>query len=155
MVRKKNCEVLIGSKREPDFGSVIVFGAGGTSAELLHDTSIGFPPLNQTLASRLMENTSIYEQMQSSKLNASVLEEVLVNFSQLVMDFPEISEVDINPLLADDVSAVAVDARIVVDTSWLMRQGADHHQHMVIAPYPRQYVSTRELKNGIRVTLVL
>ncbi|MCW4018521.1 MAG: bifunctional acetate--CoA ligase family protein/GNAT family N-acetyltransferase [Candidatus Bathyarchaeota archaeon] len=155
MVRKKTCEILVGSKREPNFGSVIVFGAGGTSAEMLQDTSIGFPPLNQALARRLMENTSIYKQMQSSKhpLNASVLEEVLVNFSQLVMDFPEIAEIDINPILADEGSAVAVDARIVVDTSRLMRQGADHHQHMVIAPYPKQYVSTRELKNGIRVTL--
>jgi acetyltransferase len=155
IVHGRRHEILVGSKKDPQFGSLILFGAGGTSAEILKDTSIGFPPLNHILARRLMENTSLFKHSQSSNyhLNSLLLEEILVRFSQLIMDFPEIAEMDINPLLVDESEVVAVDARIVVDRSRLMREGAEHHEHLVIAPYPKQFVSSRYLNNGTEVML--
>jgi acetyltransferase len=155
MIRKKGYEILIGSKKDPQFGSTILFGTGGTATEFFKDTSIGFPPLNKVLSRRLMENTKIYKHASSGKhpFNAEVLEEILINFSQLVSDFPEIEEMDINPLIVDGDSAVAVDARIVIDASRIMREGAEHHEHLVIAPYPKKYVTLRKLKNETQVLL--
>jgi acetyltransferase len=155
MIRKKGYELLVGSRRDPQFGSIILFGTGGTSAELFKDTSVGFPPLNQVLARRLMENTAIYKYASLGKhlLNAAFLDEILVKFSQLISDFPEIDSIEINPLIADLSGAVAVDARIVIDTSRIMREVAEHHEHLVIAPYPKKYISIRNLKNGVNVLL--
>ena len=155
MIRKKGYELLIGSKKDPQFGSVIIFGMGGTAAELFKDVSVGFPPLNQVLARRLVENTAIYKHASSSGLpfNVKLLEEILAKFSQLVIDFPEIKEIDINPLIVDESSAVAVDARIVIDTDRIMREVADHHDHLVIASYPKKYVTNRKLKNETQVLL--
>ncbi|MEM3641314.1 MAG: acetate--CoA ligase family protein, partial [Candidatus Bathyarchaeia archaeon] len=97
MIRKKVYELLIGSKKDPQFGSVIVFGTGGVATELLHDVSVGLPPLNQVLARRLIEQTKIHKLLESSKysINVKLLEEILVKFSQLVVDFPEIKEIEI------------------------------------------------------------
>jgi acetyltransferase len=154
MIRKKGYELLIGSKKDPQFGSVIIFGMGGTGAELFKDVNIGFPPLNQVLARRLVESTAIYKHASSSGLpfNVKLLEEILVRFSQLVIDFPEIKEIDINPLIVDERSAVAVDARIVIDTDKIMRE-AELHEHLVIAPYPNKYVTQWKLKNETPVLL--
>ena len=155
MIRQKRYELLIGSKKDAQFGSIIIFGTGGTSAELFRDISIGFPPLNRVLARPLMENTAVYKFASSvgRRFNIELLEEVLVKFSQLVIDFPEIKEIEINPLIVDESSAVAVDARVVIDTDRMMREVADHHEHLVIAPYPKKYVTLRKLKNGIEVLL--
>jgi acetyltransferase len=155
MVRGKGYELLIGSKKDSQFGPVIIFGTGGTATELFRDVSVGFPPLNQVLARRLVEDTAIYKHASSSDhpLNVKFLEEILVKFSQLVADFPEITEIDINPLIVDESSAVAVDARIVVDTERIMREVAEHREHFAIASYPKRYVAARELKNGVNVLL--
>jgi len=154
MIRRKGYELLIGSKKDPQFGSVIVFGMGGVAAELLKDVSIGFPPLNQVLARRLMEKTAIYKHAESSGLpfNVKLLEEILVKFSQLVIDFPEIKEIDINPLIVNENSAIAVDARIVMDADKILRE-IQPHEHLVIAPYPRKYISEWRLKDGTSVLL--
>lgn len=104
---------MIGSKKDPEFGSVIVFGMGGIATEWFKDISVGFPSLNQVLARRLIERTAIYRHATSSgSLNLRLLEEVLVKFSQLLVDFPEIEEMDINPLIVNENTAVAVDARV-------------------------------------------
>ncbi|NWG10529.1 bifunctional acetate--CoA ligase family protein/GNAT family N-acetyltransferase [Candidatus Bathyarchaeota archaeon] len=154
MIRKRGYELLVGSKKDPQFGSVILFGMGGINAELSKDISIGFPPLNQVLARRLMERTAIYRYLQSCEdsINIKLLEEILVKFSQLVIDFPEIKEIDINPLIVSKGDAVAVDARIVLDAEG-MSQGFQLHGHLVIAPYPRKYIAQWELKDGTRVVL--
>jgi len=154
MIQKRGCELLIGSKKDPQFGSVIVFGMGGIATELLRDTCIGFPPLNQILARRLVEKTAIFKHLESSgyPLDVKLLEEVLVKFSQLVIDFPEIKEMDINPLIVGESDAVAVDARIVIDTDRIL-QGVQPHEHLVIAPYPRKYITQLELRNGTSVVL--
>jgi len=147
MMRQKGHELIIGSKKDVQFGSVILFGMGGTAAELFKDVSIGFPPLNQTLARRLIEDTALYKQAQSlgQPLNVKLVEEILVKFSQLVTDFPEIKETDINPLITDENSAVAVDARIVIDYDRMMREVADHQDTSLIASYPKKYVAAKRL----------
>lgn len=155
MIREKGHELLIGSKKDSQFGSIIIFGMGGTATELFKDVSIGFPPLNQTLARRLIEDTAIYKHAQSigHPLNVKLLEEILVKFSQLVTDFPEIKEIDINPLIVNENGAVAVDARIVIEWDRMMREAAEHQDNLLIASYPQKYVATRKLKNGTHVLL--
>jgi acetyltransferase len=155
MIRKNGCELFVGSKKDPQFGPVIIFGMGGRSAELFKDVRVGFPPLDQVLARRLVEDTAVYKYALSSghPFNIKLLEEILVKFSQLVTDFPEINEVDINPLVVDESSAVAVDARIVIDTDRLMREFAEHREQLAIASYPKKYVAAWELKNGTKVLL--
>lgn len=153
MIQKRGYELLIGAKKDSQFGSVVVFGMGGVAAEVARDVSIGFPPLNLVLARRLMERTAIYSRLSNEfPCGAKVLEEILVKFSQLVIDFPEIKEIDINPLIFDGGSAVAVDARIVIDAE-KVAQNIQSHEHLVIAPYPRKYVTNWQLKNGVCVTL--
>jgi len=154
MIRDKTCELLIGSKKDMQFGSVIVFGMGGIATELFRDISIGFPPLNQILARRLMEKTGICKHLEASgyRLNTKLLEEILVKFSQLVIDFPEIKEMEINPLMVDEKNAVAVDARIVIDTERVLGE-TKPHEHLVIAPYPIKYVTNWVLKDGTQVTV--
>jgi acetyltransferase len=130
-----------------------MFGAGGSSAELLKDTSIGFPPLNQVLARRLIEKTAIFRILESMEypVNAK-LEEILVKLSHLVIHFPEIKEMDINPVVVSEGDAVAVDARIIIDKT-RMTQPILPHEHVVIAPYPRKYVTHWKLNNSTPVTL--
>jgi acetyltransferase len=154
MIQKRRCEILVGSKKDPRFGSIIVFGRGGVTLDFPKDVSMGFPPLNQVLARRLMENTIIYKLLNSKEysVSAKILEEILVKFSQLVIDFPEIKEIDINPIIVGENDAVAVDARIVIDTKRKL-QKSQHHKHLVIAPYPKKYVTQWKLKNGTLVVL--
>jgi acetyltransferase len=155
MIREKGYELIVGSKKDVQFGSIIIFGRGGTATELFKDVSIGFPPLNQVLARRLIEDTEIYKQALSIgyPLNVKLLEEILVKFSQLVTDFPEIKEIDINPLMVNRNSVVAVDARIVIDWDRMMREVAEHHDNRLIASYPKKYVALRRLKNETHVSL--
>ena len=154
MIQRNRCELLIGSKKDPQFGSVIVFGMGGSAVELLENVSIGFPPLNQVLARRLMENTAICKLLEANEYSVctKILEEILVKFSQLVIDFPEIKEMDINSIIASESDAVAVDARLVIDPK-KTRKKIRHHKHLVVAPYPKKYISRWKLKDGTSVIL--
>jgi len=106
------------------------------------------------LARRLIENTAVYKRAALSgvPLNVKVIEEVLVKFSQLLIDFPQIKEADINPLIVDKNSAVAVDARIVIDLNRISQKSGSH-EHLVIAPYPTKYVSNWTMKNQTPVLL--
>ncbi|MEM3550333.1 MAG: bifunctional acetate--CoA ligase family protein/GNAT family N-acetyltransferase [Candidatus Bathyarchaeia archaeon] len=154
MILKRGYELLLGAKKDPQFGSVIIFGMGGIEAELMQDISVGLPPLNQVLARRLIEKTRIYKVSNETSLRPDfrLLEEILVKFSQIVVDFPEIKEIEVNPLIVDEKSAVAVDARIVIDPEAVMKE-PHLHEHLVVSPYPRKYVEKYVLKNGVSVTL--
>ncbi len=154
MIQKKRCEILIGSKKDPHFGSVILFGTGGNATELVRDVSIGFPPLNRVLAKRLMEKTAIYKLFESNKYfgSAKLLEEILIKSSQLVTHFPEIEEMDINPIIVSESDAVAVDARIVINTDGIL-QKSQPHKHLVIAPYPKKYITQWKLNDRTSVVL--
>jgi acetyltransferase len=154
MIRGRGYELIVGSKKDPQFGSTIIFGTGGTATELFRDISIGFPPLNQVLARRLIENTAIYKHATCSgrPLNFKLIEKILVKFSQLVTDFRDIKEIDINPLIADENNVVAVDARIVIEWERIMREVAEHSDIGLIATYPKKYVAARHLKNKTLVS---
>ncbi|MEM2319373.1 MAG: bifunctional acetate--CoA ligase family protein/GNAT family N-acetyltransferase [Candidatus Bathyarchaeia archaeon] len=154
MILKRGYELLLGAKKDPQFGSVIIFGTGGVAAEIMQDISVGLPPLNQVLARRLMERTRFYKLSEASDFrpNFRLLEEILVKFSKLVIDLPEIKEIEINPLIVDEEGAVAVDARIVIDTERVLKE-THPHEHLVIAPYPTKYVTRWVLKNGFPVVI--
>jgi len=155
MIENIDCEVILGSRNDRDFGSVILFGMGGVGTEVFRDFSIGLPPLNQTLARRLMEETKVYKMLQGYRgrtpADARQLEEIIVKFSNLIVDFPEISEIDVNPLAISGGKAYALDARIVIDKNAL--EYSSPYSHLVITPYPTRYVIPWKLKDGKEVLL--
>ncbi|MGF3522733.1 MAG: acetate--CoA ligase alpha subunit, partial [Candidatus Bathyarchaeia archaeon] len=156
MVQKKGHEVIIGAKTDPLFGPVILFGMGGVGVELFKDYAIGLPPLNTTLIRMMLEETKVYTLLKGYRncpsVNIKKLEETLLLFSQLLMDFPQIKEIDINPLLLNSDEACILDARIVVDKERACRK-LEPHEHMVISPYPKKYEKLWSLKNGETVLL--
>jgi acetyltransferase len=134
-------ELNIGAKKDPDFGPVIFFGMGGTFAELHEDRAIALPPLNRLLASRLMEGTRVHHRLLKGyrncpQVNLEKLEEILIRLSQLVTDFPQISELDMNPLVIKNGLPLAIDARIVLTPTTCPAP-----LHLSVSPYPAQYES--------------
>jgi acetyltransferase len=156
MMTDVDYELILGSKKDKDFGSVILFGMGGTTAEFVKDFSIGLPPLNQTLAKMLMQDTKVYRMLQGFRgkppADLEGLEEILVNFSNLIVDFPEVAEIDINPLAISDGRASALDARIVIDKDYAAA-GRSPYPHLVITPYPMKYITPWQLSEGTKVIL--
>ncbi|MGO9088836.1 MAG: GNAT family N-acetyltransferase [Candidatus Sulfotelmatobacter sp.] len=154
MVRRDGYELILGSTVDPQFGPVILFGSGGVMVEVYRDRALALPPLNTTLAQRLMENTRIYAALQGVRgrkpVNLTELEELLVRFSQLVVEQPWIREIDINPLLATPEHLLALDARVVVHDSTMT---AERLPRPAIRPYPSQYVWEWQLKDGTPVTI--
>jgi len=149
---KPDCELLIGSKRDPDFGPLILFGAGGVFTEVLQDTAVDLPPLNLLLARRLIEKTRVSKVLLGFRhippANLEALGEILVRVSQLVTDFPEIVELDINPLFLSNGRFVGVDARLVIEPTTVPAP-----RHLIIAPYPNQYQSHWMMRDGTPVLL--
>ncbi len=156
MIEEAETELILGSNKDITFGSTIMFGKGGTDVEFFGDTAIGLPPLNQTLAKNLMEETKIYEQLKDiygeDSEEMRKLEEYLVRLSQLIVDFPEIDELDINPMSGLEDDFVALDARIIIDKDLALGE-PDPEQHLVIKPYPREYIEDWKLEDGTPVTL--
>ena len=156
MIKKKGVEVIIGGKTDSLFGPVILFGMGGVGVELFKDYSIGLPPLNTTLARRMMEETKVYQLLKGYRnvppANLKLLDETMLMFSQLLMDFPQIKEIDINPLLINEKDAFILDARITIDKEDVFRK-FEPHEHMVISPYPKKYELLWALKDGREVLL--
>ena len=154
MIEGIDYELILGAKKDKDFGSVILFGMGGITAELIRDFSIGLPPLNQTLAKRLIEETKAYKLIQGwrgkTPADLGALEETIVNFSNLVVEFPEIAEIDINPLCIANGKPYALDGRIILDKDCV---DAAKYQHLVIMPYPSNYIIPWEFSDGTNVLL--
>jgi acetyltransferase len=152
MIKKTGYEIILGSKYDQLFGPVILFGMGGTMTEVIGDKAIGLPPLNTTLAKRLVERTKVSRVLGGFRnkppVNMEFLEEILVRLSHLVTDFPEITEMDINPLLVDEKDIIVLDARAVVKASKLKSP-----KHMVIAPYPDRYEIHWKTREGIPILL--
>jgi acetyltransferase len=107
------------------------------------------------LARRLIEDSGVFKRASSmgNGFNVNLLEEILVKFSQLITDFPEIKEIDVNPLIVTEKGAVAVDARIVIEWDRVMREVADHQDQVLIATYPKEYIASRRLKDSTEVVL--
>jgi acetyltransferase len=156
MVQKKGIELILGGKTDPLFGPVILFGMGGVGVELFKDYSIGLPPLNTTLIKRMMEETKVYKLLKGYRntppVDMHLLEETILLFSQLLTDFPQIKEIDINPLLINEKEASILDARIIIDKAKACKK-FEPHEHMVISPYPKKYEILWSLKNGQDVLL--
>jgi acetyltransferase len=140
-------ELAMGSKKDLDFGPVIFFGLGGVLAEVLKDRSVALPPLNRLLARKLMKKTKIYTLLNGFKnyppCNLTLLEEILIRLAQMVTDFPEIDEIDIDPLIVTENDICVKNARIVLGSSMIKT-----HDHLVISPYPNQY-ETRINREGV------
>jgi len=143
-------EILLGAKRDPNFGPVILFGMGGIFTEILKDRSLGLPPMNRLLAQRLMQETKAYSLLRGYRnrppADMERLEEMIIRLSQLLIDFPEIAELDMNPVLIKDGSPVAVDARILVSPA-----DVPSSLHLVIGPYPEEYESHMVTDDGFRI----
>lgn len=157
MVRARDgYELILGAKRDPTFGSVLMVGTGGVAAELFGDRALEFPPLNERLARRMLEQLASWRLLQGFRGRPGVaidrLIEILMRFSYLVADFPEIREIDVNPLLVTPDDGVALDARIVIDRAVLDR-GARAYEHLALRPYPDEYATERHLKDGTLVGL--
>jgi acetyltransferase len=154
MVKLDGYELIIGSISDPQFGPVILFGSGGQLVEVYADRALALPPLNTTLAQRMMEQTRICTALRGVRgrkpVNLPALENLLVRFSQLVLEQRWISEIDINPLLASPERLLALDARIVLHE---LDVTADQLPKPAIRPYPLQYVSSWTMKDGSLITI--
>ncbi len=164
-------ELIIGSSLDPQFGPVLLFGAGGQLVEVFKDRAIALPPLNTTLARRMMEQTQIYKALKGVRGRAPVdlaaLEHLLVRFSQLVGEQPWIKEIDINPLWARfdgrgqekdtgtssktaSSSLLALDAQIILHPPEIRE---DQLPKLAIRPYPTQYITPWTMKDGTPITI--
>ena len=150
MVHLEGYELILGSSIDPQFGPVMLFGSGGQLVEVFQDRSLALPPLNTTLARRMMEQTRIYKALQGVRGRSAIdlvqLEQLLVRFSQLIVEQPQISEIDINPLLVSPEGAIALDARVVLQTT-------ENSISPAIRPYPTQYVQTWSTEGDRPITI--
>ena len=154
MIKPDGYELIIGSSVDPQFGPVMLFGTGGQLVEVFKDRALALPPLNSTLARRMMEQTKIFTALKGVRgrkpVDIEALEELLVRFSQLLVEQPWIKEVDINPLLASSERLLALDARVVV---YGPEVTADELPEPAIRPYPVKLISTWTMKDGNPVVI--
>jgi acetyltransferase len=154
MIKLDGYELIVGSSLDPQFGPVLLFGTGGQLVEVFKDRALALPPLNATLARRMMEKTKIFTALKGVRgrkaSDIAALEQLLVRFSQLVVEQPWISEIDINPLLVSSERIFALDGRVVLHDP---KTPEDQLPRPTIRPYPVQYVTPWKLKNKAPVTL--
>jgi acetyltransferase len=154
MAKLDGYELILGVSPDPQFGPVLLFGTGGQLVEVYQDRALDLPPLTTTLARRLMARTRIYAALQGVRgrppVDLAALDDLIVRFSQLVVEQPLIREIDINPLLASPTQLLALDARVVL-------YGSDTPisdlPRPAIRPYPSQYVSRATLPDGALLTI--
>jgi acetyltransferase len=154
VVKPKARELILGLADDPTFGTVIVFGHGGTAVEIIDDKALALPPLDLQLAGDLIARTRVsrllraYRDVPAVKPDAVAL--ALVKLAQMAADIPEIRELDINPLLADETGVMAVDARIAVGRVEAKFRGSGP-SNFAVRPYPSQWERHLEVKSGLRV----
>lgn len=153
---KNGVELILGIKKDAVFGTVILAGMGGVGADLIKDTALGFPPLNERLARLMLESLKIYPMLKGYKgmkpKNIDKLIEVLIRLSYLAADYPEIEELDINPILVTETDVIALDARVVLDED-IIKNPVPKYSHLALHPYPEKYVKTERLKDGTQIIL--
>ena len=154
MVKLDGYEIILGSSIDPQFGPVLLFGLGGQLVEVFKDKALALPPLNTTLARRMMEQTKIYTALKGVRgrkpVDLAALEQIMVRFSQLVVEQRFIKEIDINPMLASPEQLIALDARIVVFPKEVTREQLPK---LSIRPYPAKYASEWKMKDGSTVSI--
>ncbi len=149
-------ELIVGAMRDPVFGMVMLVGAGGVDSELIHDRTLELPPLNAVMARRMVERLRIWPLLQGyrgrSGIDISQLIDVLLKVSHLVVNNPEIAELDINPLLVTPNRSIALDARVILSQKTL-----DHvskrYSHLSIRPYPAEFMKQIALKDQSPIRL--
>lgn len=138
VARKQAQEVILGVSRDPIFGPVILFGAGGVAVEVMDDTAMALPPLDDVLAGDLIEHTRIGRLLAGFRdrkpANRGAIVAALNGLSQMIVDFPCLVSIDINPLLADADGVVALDARIEIEPERVEEPGPN--PALAIRPYP-------------------
>jgi acetyltransferase len=156
MSPKDGLEMILGANKDPTFGPVIMVGLGGVATEIYSDHALGLPPLNERQARNMVESLRSWPMLRgyrgSPPVNVDHLIEVMMRFSCLIADYPEIREFDINPLLVTPESVIALDAAGVLDEQ-AGRDPRDPYAHLAIRPYPEQYIRRPRLRDGTRVSL--
>ncbi|MBI3933321.1 MAG: bifunctional acetate--CoA ligase family protein/GNAT family N-acetyltransferase, partial [Acidobacteria bacterium] len=154
MMLRDGYELIIGSSFDDQFGPVLLFGAGGEMVEVFQDRALALPPLNTTLARRMMEQTRIFHALGGTRgrppVDLGSLEQLLVRFSHIVTDQRGIKEIDINPLLASAEGLMALDARIILHDPAIQEEELPK---LAIRPYPASYISSGTLPDGESFTL--
>jgi len=154
VVRPKARELILGLADDPTFGTVVVFGHGGTAVEIINDKALALPPLDLQLARDLIERTRVSRLLRAYRdvpaVQPDAVAMVLVKLAQMAADIPEIRELDINPLLADETGVLAVDARVAVGQTKRKFAGSGP-PNFAVRPYPSQWQRHLEVKNGWRV----
>jgi acetyltransferase len=152
IVRPKARELIVGVADDPTFGPVIVFGQGGTAVEVISDKALALPPLDLALARRLITRTRVARILKAYRnvpaADERAIELLLVKLAQLVADFAEIREIDLNPVLADETGVIAVDARVAVAPIERRRGDSSGHPRFAIRPYPKEWERRATLPDG-------
>jgi acetyltransferase len=154
MIHPDGYELILGSSIDSQFGPVLLFGSGGPLVEVMKDYALGLPPLNATLARRMMERTRVYTALKGVRGRTAVdlaqLEALLVRFSLLVAQQRRIKEIDVNPFQVSPTQMLALDARIVLHDPTVREEDLPR---LAIRPYPEQYVTTWEMRSGTPLTI--
>ncbi|MGE0151860.1 MAG: GNAT family N-acetyltransferase [Reyranellaceae bacterium] len=153
MVRREGAhELILGMSVDPTFGPVLLFGHGGIAVERINDAAMGLPPLNMALAQDMMRRTRIHRLLEGYRDRPpAALDQIaltLMKLSQAAIELPQIVELDINPLLADDKGVMALDARVRVAPT-----AQSGEARLAIRPYPRQLEHTARLRDGRQIFL--
>lgn len=147
-------ELLIGVIQDPVFGPAIIFGAGGIQVEVLRDRAVAIPPLNRFLAEQMISETRVAGLLGKFRnlpaVNMEALVQLLRRVSEMVCELPEIQELDINPVVADEKGVMVLDARVVVERQ---HSSVDRYAHMAIHPYPTHLVSSWQLEDGTEIKI--
>jgi len=155
VVRPKARELIVGVADDPTFGPVIAFGQGGTAVEVISDKALALPPLDLELAHGLIARTRVSRILKAYRnvpaADERAIELLLVKLAQLVADVPEIREIDLNPVLADDTGVIAVDARISVAPVDRLPRGGRGNPRFAIRPYPSEWERHMRLRDGTAV----
>jgi len=149
-------ELVLGARKDPTFGAVIVLGAGGVATEVLGDRSLELPPLNDRLADAMLRSLRIWPLLAGYRgrpgIDVDALTEAVMRFSYLVAEHPELEEIEMNPLLASSEGVVALDARALVDGA-LLASPPPPYSHLAIRPPPEEYTREATTRDGLHVTL--
>jgi acetyltransferase len=152
----KRYELFIGANKDPIFGSVIVFGMGGVAVEVFKDMNLELPPLNMALAKRIIKGTKIHSLLQGYRnmpeIDIRTIQFMLYKFAYLVIDCPQIKEIDINPFVVDEDGGIVLDAYVILDRNY-RENPARPYDHLVISPYPKQLETLFYLKDGRKALL--
>ncbi len=152
VLRPKARELIAGIANDPTFGPVIVFGCGGTAVEVINDKALALPPLDLNMARELIARTRVSRLLQAYRdvpaADEAAIALTLVKLGQLAADLPELRELDLNPLLANESGVIAVDARVAIAPVDRSGRGARGHPRFAIRPYPKEWERHIALPDG-------